>query len=68
MKQDRKIIIFGFPSIFKILSLVRETKKAVLWQKWRLFVIHMPWHGINSENLEKLSSVQHETSYCTYMD
>ena len=55
MKQNLKIYFWGFHSIFIISSLVRELKKQFLWEKKsRCFVIYVPWHGISSENPEKV--------------
>ena len=42
-----------FHNIFEILSPVRKPKRR-LWGKWHCFVIHIPRHGISSENLEKV--------------
>ena len=62
MKAGLEIYFLASPNIFKNLSLVREPKKAIfMGAKWHCFVIHITWHGISSENLEKKSSVQNET-------
>ena len=61
MRVGSEILFSCFPSIFKNLSVVREPKKEVLWEKKRYFVIHTPRHGISPKNLKRLSLVQNET-------
>ena len=54
-KKRNENFIFCLPLVFsKILSLVREQKKQFYGTKWHCFLIHIPWHGISSETLEKV--------------
>ena len=53
MKAGLKIYFLISRSIFNFLSVVREQKKQMR-EKWHCFVIHIPWHGISSENPEKV--------------
>ena len=43
------------PSLFsKIITCARTKKAVLLGEKWHCFVIHIPWHGVSSENLENV--------------
>ena len=54
MKEKLKIYFLTSHSIFKISPLVSESKSKFYGRKWHCFIIHIPWHGISSENLEKV--------------
>ena len=54
MKAELKFRSLALPSIFKIVSLVREPKKQFLREKNdAVFGNQITWHGISSENQEK---------------
>ena len=53
-------VFLGSPVLKKIISSAR-TEKSFVGQKCHCFITHISWHGISSENMEKLTSVQNET-------
>ena len=55
MNAALKICFLVFYIIFKTLSLVCVTKKLLLGEKLSYAVVHLQWHWISPENMEKLT-------------
>ena len=49
------ILFLASTNIFRI-RFVRKPKSTFYWRTWQCIAIHIPWHGICSENLEKFGA------------